>query len=314
MRQLGLGQNRLLDVRLRQSNSANGRTLTLCSRMLAYPVMMNDLLNLANLQGGFNDFVRASIFTRLFMVVLFFVIAWILSRFLPRLVSKAVLSATRETRRNRPLSLRRQETIHNLTGDLTVFVLYLVAAISSLALFVDSRGLFTFLGLFSAGFGLGARPVVSDYISGLVFLFEDQYSIGDKVEINGVEGTVEQISMRTTTVRSMSGELYFIPNGEIRIIRNFARGVFSPASVHLRVKSSQLHQAMAVLNRLIADYDQFDHLVEAPRIVSEDGVIGSDVELTLLAKAEYGFGVEARHQLIEYINAHMAQADIEINA
>lgn len=264
-----------------------------------------------NIDGSFLDLARTSVVVRLLIILLMFGTVWVTSRYLPRIFARGVLSTVRAGR-SHPLSPQRQKTINSLVRDLTVFLLYLVAAVVSLALFVDSRGLLTFLGLFSAGFGLGARPVVSDYISGIVFLFEDQYSIGDTVEIDSVEGTVEHLSLRTTTIRSRSGEVYFVPNGEIRIIRNFSRGVFSLASVHVRVKSNHIQPTMAVLNELVTEYRRIDNLIEAPRIISEDGVIGSDMSLTLLAKATYGKGVEVRRALIEYINTHLTEAGVEV--
>ena len=264
-----------------------------------------------DIQGAFRNMTLMPLVLRFVLVAAFFGAAWLFSKLLPRLTARTILSAARSDR-SHPLSERRQETIDNLVKDLTTFVLYGIAAIASLALFIDSRGLFTFLGLFSAGFGLGARPVVSDYISGIVFLFEDQYSIGDKVQINDVEGTVEKINLRSTTVRAMSGELFFVPNGEIRMIRNFSRGVFSPATIHVRVKSSQLPQVMKVLNQLIADYGAIDNLLEPPRIISEDGVIGSQTDLTLFAKAVYGHGVEVRRGLMDYVNERLAEAGVEI--
>ncbi|MCB0047102.1 MAG: mechanosensitive ion channel [Caldilineaceae bacterium] len=264
-----------------------------------------------NIDGSFLDLARTSVVVRLLIILLMFGAVWVTSRYLPRILARGVLSTVRAGR-SHPLSPQRQKTINSLVRDLTVFLLYLVAAVVSLALFVDSRGLLTFLGLFSAGFGLGARPVVSDYISGIVFLFEDQYSIGDTVEIDSVEGTVEHLSLRTTTIRSRSGEVYFVPNGEIRIIRNFSRGVFSLASVHVRVKSNHIQPTMAVLNELVTEYRRIDNLIEAPRIISEDGVIGSDMSLTLLAKATYGKGVEVRRALIEYINTHLTEAGVEV--
>ena len=87
------------------------------------------------------------------------------------------------------------------------------------------------MGLFSAGFGLGARPMVSDFLSGIGFMFEDTFDVSEKIEIPGlpggsVMGLVEAVHLRTTVIRAMSGEPYIVPNGEIRVVRNFSRGDF----------------------------------------------------------------------------------------
>jgi small conductance mechanosensitive channel len=82
--------------------------------------------------------------------------------------------------------------------------------------------------LFAAGgislaVGFGAQSLIKDFLSGFFILLENQYVIGDRVEINGREGTVEDINLRTTIVREFNGDLFIIPNGEIRVVRNQTR-------------------------------------------------------------------------------------------
>src|SRR5690606_22705558 len=120
----------------------------------------------------------------------------------------------------------------------------------SLSLFVGGETLVWMVGLFAAAFGLGARPLVSDYLTGVGFLFEDTFDVGEKVDILGNEGVVETVNLRTTTLRSPSGELFVVPNGELRIVRNFSRGRFSLASVTVKLNAEDLSQALSVLEEL----------------------------------------------------------------
>ena len=77
--------------------------------------------------------------------------------------------------------------------------------------------------MFSAAFGLGFRPLISDFLTGIVFIFEDTLDVGEKVSIVGpwcnFEGVVEKVSLRAVHLRGTSGEMMAVPNGEIRIIR-----------------------------------------------------------------------------------------------
>ncbi len=240
--------------------------------------------------------------TQLLLAVLFyFLIAWIAARLLPGVVSRAMLAMAEGTQQ-RPLSTQRRKTIQRLGRDLTRLVVYALAAIASLALFVDSRGLFTFLGLFSAAFGLGARPLVSDYMSGMIYLFEDTYAIGDKVDVLGIEGIVEDIRLRTTIVRGTSGDLYYIPNGEIRAVRNYARGVYSAAGLSLQVDVAKLDEVLALLDGCVVTAQRrIPELIEAPRVVIGDATIGDKAEIKLVAKAGYGHGPEARRHLLHLV-------------
>ena len=137
-----------------------------------------------------------------------------------------------------PVSMRlreeRRRTLQDLFASMVSFTAFLGAIIFSLALFVDADTLVWLVGLFSAGIGFGARPLISDWLTGIGFIFEDTFGIGEKVEIMGVEGVIEQINLRTTTLRAPNGELYVIPNGEIRVIRNFSRAQYSTANITVK--------------------------------------------------------------------------------
>ena len=249
---------------------------------------------------------------RLLLVLFYAILAWVLLRLTPHFVRPLVRSRARFSRRA-PWNERRIVTITGLTVDLVRVFLILLAIVLSLSLYVDSTGLFTFLGLFSAALGLGARPLVSDYISGMIFLFEDQYTVGEKVEIFGVEGTVENINLRTTHLRAPSGELFIVPNGEIRNVRNFARGTFSLGTVQVDVKSNRLEEISAVLNRVAqAAAVDIPELISPPEIISADGVMGAQTRFTIIAKTEYGKGAVVRRRLLQMIHEALSDAEVEI--
>lgn len=260
----------------------------------------------------FGAFVLPLAIQRLLLILVYSLLAWILLRLVPYFVRPLVYSRTRFSRRA-VWNDRRIATITGLLVDLIRVFIVIVALVFSLSLYVDSTGLFTFLGLFSAALGLGARPLVSDYISGIIFLFEDLYTIGEKVEIFGIEGTVEDINLRTTHLRAPSGELFVVPNGEIRNVRNFARGTFSLGTVQVDVKSSKLEEVTVVLNAVAeAAAAAIPELIAPPEIISADGVIGAQTRFTLFAKAEYGKGAVVRRRLLAMIHEALDEAGLEV--
>ena len=262
----------------------------------------------------FGQVEMSDLLTKLGLALLWIIAGIIVARATSGIIGSMALSAA-EARSGRNLSPRRAETIEALASHLASFTTYVVTAILVLSIFVDSAGLLTFLGLFSAAFGLGARPIVSDYLSGAIFLFEDLYSIGEKVEIFGVEGTVVSVNLRTTVLRSPSGEIYIVPNGEVRVVRNFGRGEFSLASVRLSIKSSQLERAMPALEQLMPSLPgQIPELMEQPRILSENGALGDRVDLTIFAKARYGQGADARRKLLSVLQETLGKAGVDSNA
>ena len=75
-------------------------------------------------------------------------------------------------------------------------------------------------GIVGVALGLGSQTLVKDFISGIFMLAEDQYGVGDTVKVGDVEGTVEKVGLRITTVRDSAGTLWFLRNGEILVVGN----------------------------------------------------------------------------------------------
>ena len=75
-------------------------------------------------------------------------------------------------------------------------------------------------GIVGVALGLGSQTLVKDFLSGIFMLAEDQYGVGDLVKVGDVEGTVEKVGLRVTTVRDSSGTLWFLRNGEILVVGN----------------------------------------------------------------------------------------------
>src|SRR5690625_6943781 len=73
-------------------------------------------------------------------------------------------------------------------------------------------------GIAGLAIGFGAQSLVKDVISGFFIIFEDQFSVGDYILINNLEGTVEEIGLRTTKVQSWTGEQHIIQNGDISMV------------------------------------------------------------------------------------------------
>jgi small conductance mechanosensitive channel len=169
------------------------------------------------------------------------------------------------------------------------------------------------LGLFSAAFGLSARPLISDVVAGVGLIFEDTFAVGEKVEILQVEGVVEAVNLRTTWLRAPTGELYVIPNGEVRVVRNFSRGRFSLVKITLKVEAADLGRALPVLRDLgLEAVALLPSLLEPWQVISESGVIGQQTELTLLAKARYGQAAGMRPRLLALAQERLTAADVDL--
>jgi small-conductance mechanosensitive channel len=250
---------------------------------------------------------------KVLQIVLFFLLAGLVSRLSERMARGLAKLSRKSQHPSHKSVAERQKTLQSLIASAVSFGAFTLAAIISLSLFVDSATLIWIVGLFSAAFGLSARPVISDVLVGISFLFEDTFAVGEKVEILGMEGVIEAINLRTTWMRSPTGELYTIPNGEIRVVRNFSRGKFSMINIAIKIGSENLSETLQLLAALGQEAVlALPNLLEPWQIISESGTIGQHAELTILAKARFGKAAEMRPRLLAYIHEHLNAEGIQL--
>jgi small conductance mechanosensitive channel len=108
-------------------------------------------------------------------------------------------------------------------------------------------------GILGVAIGLGAQSIFKDMINGVLILVEDQYNVGEVVNIAGLKGTVEDLSLRRTSVRDPDGTLYIIPNSQIATVSNLSRD-FSVATLNVSVDASaNPDKVISLLTKLARD-------------------------------------------------------------
>jgi len=243
-------------------------------------------------------------------ILIFFLLAWLLSRLVGILSRRIIRLGGLASHRSRP---ERRKTLYGLVQGIITVSFFAVAIFLSLSQFVETTTLIWMVGLFGAGFGLSARPLISDVMAGTSFIFEDTFAVGEKVEILGIEGVIEAITLRTTWLRAPTGESFTIPNGDIRVVRNFSRGRFSVANIMLKVPAAELERAILLLETLGREaMDSLPNLIEPWRVISETGMIGQTADLTLLAKARFGLAAEMRPKLLALVHKALENENIQL--
>ena len=172
------------------------------------------------------------------------------------------------------------------------------------------------VGFAGLAFGLGAQTLVKDMISGLFVLIEDQYTIGDVVEIGGVAGTVESITLRKTTVRDLYGTVHHIPNGEVRTVANKSRG-WSRALVEVGITyDADVDKAIETLRQIGAELQEASPLAEAileePVVTGIEGLDDSAVRLRIMVKTAPGVEWDTQRYLRRQIRLVFAEQGIDI--
>jgi len=184
---------------------------------------------------------------------------------------------------------QRAETIRSVIGWVgSVFILVAAMLMVLIELGLDVGPLLASLGLVGLALGLGAQMLVKDIIGGLFILIEDQFAIGDAITAGDLSGKVERMTLRSTHLRGLKGELHVIPNGDIRTVSNLSQD-WSRAVLDLRLSPDQdVARALAVLERvgqeLAADERFSPVLMESPVVTGIEGLDGWTVRVRIMVK------------------------------
>jgi small-conductance mechanosensitive channel len=129
----------------------------------------------------------------------------------------------------------------------------------------------------------------------------------------GVEGVVEQINLRSTFLRAPNGEVYVVPNGDVRLLRNFSRSLFSNASLHVKLAAADLERALPVLTGLGGEAPEvLPDLIEPWQVIADTGTLGRTVTVLLVIKARFGTAAEVRPRLMALVQRRLAEAEIPL--
>ena len=156
-------------------------------------------------------------------IAIIFLLAWVVVFLAKRTIRSIV------RRRGAGLSeprARRLTTAATLLGSAIKYAAYFIAIALSIGELGYGKAMNSMLaaaGIGGLAISIGAQSIIKDVATGLFMLFEDQLSVGDYVNIAGVTGTVQAVTLRTTTVRCYGGELSVIPNGSIGVLTNYSR-------------------------------------------------------------------------------------------
>jgi small-conductance mechanosensitive channel len=193
-----------------------------------------------------------------------------------------------------------------------VVTLMLIAGVIGLALGPLIAG----AGIAGLALGFGSQSLVKDWIAGLFMLMEDQYGIGDVVDLGPAIGSVERFSLRSTVIRSLNGTVWHIPNGEITRVGNLSQ-VWSMALVEVAVAyHTDLSTAIAVMTRtaeeVVADEELATTVLEPPVVTGVEQLGENGITLRLMVKTTAGAQWALQRALRKAVKESFQSEGIEI--
>ena len=192
-------------------------------------------------------------------------------------VIRRVLERVANQTANRSGSTRagaRVTTMSGVVANVWRFFVFVVAGAIVLGMFgINLTPLLASATIIGATLGFGAQQIVRDYISGFLLTVEDQYSVGDSITVDGIDGVVEEVTLRLTRLRSADGGIYFVPNGDVRLVTNASRG-WAHAVVDLTLSGAvaadldHVREVVSAAAHRVAQLPPFvDHCTESPQPV-----------------------------------------------
>jgi moderate conductance mechanosensitive channel len=260
-----------------------------------------------------NDFLSRSADTlmdKTITVVVILVVAvvlrWLAHRAITRLVDGATDGSFTRLLGRAPKQLRtaaaplitqrraqRAKTIGSVLRSIVSAVVLLVAFVMVLAEFgVALAPILASAGVLGIAVGFGAQNLVRDFLSGMFMLLEDQYGVGDIVDLGEANGTVEAVGLRITTLRDIRGTVWYVRNGEILRVGNKSQG-YAIAMIDLPVAhNADMEEVTELAGTTAAERvtreDLVEDVLDAPEVLGVERITAEGVVLRVTVRVQPG--------------------------
>lgn len=207
---------------------------------------------------------------------------------------------------------KRQKTLEDLFINIWRILVFCTMTYAILRVFIPDitttlAPLFASAGIIGIAIGFGAQSLIKDFLSGIFIISENQYRVGDIVEIEGFSGTVERIGSRSTMLRDVNGNVHYFPNGMVQHVINKTMG-YSMArftvSVHPDTDIDAVTELIDKVGTGLSKEEKWKKkILSPPAFVSIGEITGNSVELIIAGKTQpsdqWSVTAEMRKRLLE---------------
>jgi len=276
----------------------------------------------------------------LLILVIAWVAVWFSRRYVDRLVKRIVSPSTPASRmlfipgfddgrdlsdpevreRDERMRLRKEARAASISAVLTstisvcIWVIAFMLVLGELG--IDLAPLVAGAGIAGVALGFGAQALVKDCISGLFMLLEDQYGIGDVVDLGEATGVVEEVALRTTVLRGVDGTVWHVPNGEVQRVGNKSQH-WSTALIDIDVAYDADLDAVRRLMQDTADdvcgrEGISEHVLDAPQVLGVESLGADGITLRMTVTTTPGSQWTVQRELRAALKSAFDDAAIEI--
>ena len=186
------------------------------------------------------------------IIVVAIALYWLGPRVVMWLTRHAFVTTYQRTLPKKDLE-KRHKTLGGLFANVWRIIVVVIASYAIFTHFFNSAALaplFASAGIIGVAFGFGAQSLVKDFLSGVFIISENQYRVGDIIEIDGFGGTVERIGVRSTVIRDVEGNVHFFPNGVVQHVINKTMGYSKVYFTITVAPDTNISTASNIINRI----------------------------------------------------------------
>jgi small conductance mechanosensitive channel len=252
-------------------------------------------------------------------IIIILIGAWILRHFSAKILN----SMLRRTIRSDmfPTKGAREKRLKTLSSMANAIAQVGISAVAVILILGEinpnyANVLFASAGLLTVAIGFGAKDLINDFMTGIFIISEGQYRVGDAVEIAGVSGVVEAVTVRTTVLRDLDGNVHYVPNGDIVVATNKTLG-FSRINENVSfAPETDIERLTHVINHvgeeLAANPDFKNKIKEAPHVAQVVGYGPTGVVIKITATVGESDKPAIKSSMYRELHKAFAKNDIKV--
>ncbi len=208
---------------------------------------------------------------------------------------------------------RRKETFESLSLNIWRYTVNIVLILWLVSIFIPLQNLLIASSAFFVVIGFAAKSMLDDITMGFFIIFEDLFSVGDFVEIDGNTGTVTEIGLRSVKIRVLTGETVIIPNGTIgKVINHSVSNGQAVLDISIAYEAD-IDQAILVLEGVAQDaFDKYETILQLPQILGVQELADSAIVIRMIAEVSPLQQWHIQRELRRLIKKSFDQHNIEI--
>ncbi|MFC9455144.1 mechanosensitive ion channel family protein [Streptomyces sp. NPDC056983] len=212
---------------------------------------------------------------------------------------------------------QRSHAIGSVLRSVASFVILGTAALMILGTFqINLAPLLASAGVAGVAIGFGARNLVTDFLSGVFMILEDQYGVGDSIDAGVASGEVVEVGLRVTKLRGADGEIWYVRNGEVKRIGNLSQG-WATASVDVTVRSDEdlvkVKETLTEVGVAMSKDEPWNEMLWGPvEVLGLDSVLLDSMVVGVSAKTMPGKSLTVQRELRWRIKLAFDEAGIRI--